>query len=160
MRSRISLMFAECSIVMLLVNGVLFLTPLSRFVAVRTVLVLSIAAMVGGFILLYRSNGYGSVLAAVALIAAGSGIAMPTITYSAASKAGRLGAAMGQLTAVGQPRPGDRLVRRRVDVRAAFCAHVPGWRALHVPCRVVAWIGIRGLPTALGAAERVDRQPP
>jgi hypothetical protein len=74
---RISLMFAECAIVMLLVNGVLFSTPLSRLVAVRTVPVLSIAAMVGRFILLYRSAGYGSVLAAVALIAAGSGIAMP-----------------------------------------------------------------------------------
>jgi hypothetical protein len=53
---QISFMFAECSIVMLLINGVLFLTPLLRFVAVRTVLVLSTAAMVGGFILLYGST--------------------------------------------------------------------------------------------------------
>lgn len=157
---RISLMFAECAIVMLLVNGILFLTPLWRLVAVRTVLVLSIAAMVGGFILLYRSTGYGSVLAAVALIAAGSGMAMPTITYSAARKAGRLGAAMGQLIAVG-------------SLGQAAGSFAGGWMFALLSARtflvgalfmflavVVAWIGIRGLPPAFGAVERVDRQPP
>lgn len=157
---RISLMFAECAIVMLLVNGILFLTPLWRLVAVRTVLVLSIAAMVGGFILLYRSTGYGSVLAAVALIAAGSGMAMPTITYSAAGKAGRLGAAMGQLIAIG-------------SLGQAAGSFAGGWMFALLSARtflvgalfmflavVVAWIGIRGLPPAFGAVERVDRQPP
>ena len=98
---RISVMFAECSIVMLLINGILFLTPLFRVVAIRTLLVLGILAMIGGFLLLYHSSGYVTVLAAVAFIAAGSGIAMPTIAYASASNAARLGAAMGQLTAAG-----------------------------------------------------------
>lgn len=152
---QISLMFAECSIVMLLINGVLFLTPLSRFVAVRTVLVLSIAAMVGGFILLYRSSAYGSVLAAVALIAAGSGIAMPTVTYTAASSAGRLGAAMGQLTAAG-------------SLGQAIGSFGGGWLfallsggtflvgALFMTLALLfAWIGIRGLPAMFGPGEGV-----
>jgi MFS family permease len=150
---RISLMFAECSIVMLLINGVLFLTPLSRFVALRTLLVLSIAAMVGGFILLYRSTAYGSVLAAVALIAAGSGIAMPTVTYSAASRAGRLGAAMGQLTAAG-------------SLGQAMGSFAGGWMFALLSARtflvgalfmflalLMAWIGVRGLPAMLGPGE-------
>ena len=157
---RISLMFAACAIVMLLVNGLLFLTPLSRLVALRTVLVLSIAAMVGGFILLYRSTGYGSMLAAVALLAAGSGIAMPTIAYSAASKAGRLGAAMGQLMAVG-------------SLGQAAGSLAGGWMFALLSARtflvgalfmflavVMAWIGTRGLPAVLGAAEGVDRPTP
>jgi len=156
---RISLMFAECSIVMLLINGVLFLTPLSRFVAVRTVLIVSIGAMVGGFILLYRSTGYGSVLAAVALIAAGSGIAMPTVTYSAASKAGRLGAAMGQLTAAG-------------SLGQAIGSFAGGWMFALLSARtflvgalfmtlalLLAWIGIRGLPAMLGPGEREALDP-
>lgn len=151
---QISFMFAECSIVMLLINGVLFLTPLSRFVAVRTVLVLSIAAMVGGFVLLYRSTGYASLLAAVALIAAGSGIAMPTITYSVASKAGRVGAAMGQLTASG-------------SLGQAAGSFAGGWMFALLSARtflggalfmalvlLLAWMRARGLPPMLGPAER------
>ena len=146
---RISLMFAECSIVMLLINGVLFLTPLSRFVTVRTVVVLGIGAMASGFILLWRSSAYGSVLAAVALIAAGSGIAMPTITYSVASNAGRLGAAMGQLAAAG-------------SLGQAIGSFAGGWVFALLSARtfliaslfmilalLLAWMGIRGLPAML-----------
>lgn len=156
---QISLMFAECSIVMLLINGILFFTPLSRFVEVRTVLLLSIAAMVGGFILLYRSAAYGSVLAAVALIAAGSGIAMPTVTYSVASNAGRLGTAMGQLTAAG-------------SLGQAIGSFGGGWMfarlsagtflvgaLLMTLALLLAWLGIRGLPARLRPGERAALDP-
>lgn len=147
---RISLMFAECSIVMLLINGVLFLTPLARLVAVRTVLMLSTGAMVGGFVVLYRSTEYVSVLAGVALIAAGSGIAMPTITYSAASRGERLGAAMGQLTAAG-------------SLGQAIGSLAGGWMFALLSARtflvgalfmmlafLLAWIGVRGLRAMFG----------
>jgi MFS family permease len=155
----ISLMFAECSIVMLLINAVLFLTPLARLVAVRTVLVLSVAAMAVGFILLYRSAAYGSLLAAVALIAAGSGIAMPTITYSVASRAGRLGAAMGQLTAAG-------------SLGQATGSFAGGWMFAQLSARtfligalfmtlalLLAWRGIRGFSARLGPPEREALSP-
>ena len=156
---RISLMFAECAIVMLLVNGVLFLTPLSRLVAVRTVLVLSIGAMVGGFILLYRSTGYESVLAAVALIAAGSGTAMPTITYSAARKAGRLGAAMGQLIAVGSlGQAAGSFAGGRIFAALSGRAFLVGavFMALAV---LLASMGIRDLPARLGPENRSVHDP-
>lgn len=156
---QISLMFAECSIVMLAINGVLFLTPLSRFVAVRTVLVLSIGAMVAGFVLLYVSAGYGSVLAAVALIAAGSGVAMPTVTYSAASRSGRLGTAMGQLTAAG-------------SLGQAIGSFAGGWMFALLSARtflagavfmtlalLLAWRGIRGLPAMLVPGEQLSLDP-
>jgi MFS family permease len=155
----ISLMFAECSIVMLLISAVLFLTPLARLVAVRTVLVLGVAAMAVGFILLYRSATYGPLLAAVALIAAGSGTAMPTITYSVASRAGRLGAAMGQLTAAG-------------SLGQAAGSFAGGWMFAQLSARtfligalfmtlalLLAWTGIRGFSARLGPAERSALDP-
>ena len=142
---QISLMFAECSVVMLLISGVLFLTPLWRSFTVRTVLVVSLGAMVGGFVLLDRSTGYGSVLVAVALVAAGSGMAMPTLTYSAASNAARLGSTMGQLTAAG-------------SLGQAIGSFAGGWMfalsaartflvgaVVMVVALVIAWIGARGL---------------
>lgn len=151
---RISIMFAECSIVMLLINGMLFLTPLSRSVGARTVLIFSIAAMVGGFILLYRSTGYFPILVAVAFIAAGSGIAMPVITSSAATKPGALGAAMGQLTAIG-------------SLGQAAGSLAGGWLFAQLSARtflfgalfmflavLMAWIGIRGSPARPEATER------
>jgi MFS family permease len=98
---QISLMFAECSIVMLVINGLLFLTPLSRWVRVRSVLIAGLATMIVGLVLLYRGGDYAWALAAVSLVAAGSGMAMPMITWSAASNMAPLGITMGQLTAVG-----------------------------------------------------------
>jgi MFS family permease len=152
---RISLMFAECSMVMLLVNGVLFLTPLWRFVSVRTVLMLSMGAMVGGFVLLYRSTSYESVLGAVPLIAAGSGMAMPTLAYSVASRAGRLGAAMGQLTAAGSL--GQALGSFAGGWLFAVLAagsFLIGALFMALALLLLAWIGIRGLPTMPESGEQ------
>lgn len=143
---RISLIFAECSLVMLAINGVLFLTPLARLVAVRTMIMLGIGTMIGGFALLYLWAGFGSLLAAVALIAAGSGLAMPLITYAVASTAGRLGAAMGQLIAAG-------------SLGQAIGSFAGGWMFALLSSRTflvgalfmmlamaLAWFGVRALP--------------
>jgi len=161
---RISLMFAECSIVMLFINGVLFLTPLWRFLTVRTALMLSMGAMVGGFVLLYRSTGYGFVLAAVALIAAGSGIAMPTIAYSVASRVGRLGAALGRLTAAGSL--GQAIGSfAGGSMFALFSAGTFLVMSLFMTLALLlAWMSIRGLPAMVGPGERgaldpVQRRP-
>lgn len=100
--ARISVMFAECSVVMLLINGILFLTPLSRAWPVRRGLLLSFAAMSIGYLLLYRGTGEAMSFAAVALIAGGSGIAMPVITWlGATGRTAQPGTAIGQLTAAG-----------------------------------------------------------
>jgi hypothetical protein len=159
---QISLMFAECSIVMLLINGVLFLTPLWRYIPLRVVLVVSVAAMVSGFVLLAGGVEYGSVLAAVALIAAGSGVAMPTITYTTANSVARVGAAMGQLTAAG-------------SLGQAIGSFAGGWAFALLSTRafligaafmtlalLFAWVGFQGLPAVpgSGAARVPDSTPP
>lgn len=98
---QLGVMFAECSLVMLLVNGVLLLTPLRRRLPVRGTLLVGLATMVGGFLLLLRGHDYAWVLVGVGIVAAGSGVAIPMITWSVASAAGPLGTTMGQLTAAG-----------------------------------------------------------
>lgn len=156
---RISLIFAECSVVMLLINGMWFLTPLVRLIAVRTVITFSIGTIIGGFVLLYVSTGFGVLLVAVALIAAGSGIAMPTITYAVASTADRLGAATGQLIAAG-------------SLGQAIGSFVGGWMfALHssrtflygalfmMSALLLGWLGLRGLPASLGPGARLATDP-
>jgi MFS family permease len=160
---QVSVMFAECSIGMLLINGLLFLTPFPRALPVRAVLVVSLAAMVTGFVLLDRSVEYAPVLAAVALIAAGSGVAMPVITWAAASHSARLGGVMGRVTAagslgqaVGSVAGGSLfalLSARTFLVGAAFM----------LLALFTAWSAIRGSPTVIGAGSSALRdrtQPP
>ena len=100
--ARISVMFAECSVVMLLINGILFLAPLSGAWPVRRGLLLSFAAMSIGYLLLYGATGDAISFAAVALIAGGAGVAMPVITWlGATGRIAQPGTAIGQLTAAG-----------------------------------------------------------
>ncbi len=98
---QLGVMFAECSLVMLLVNAILLLTPLKRWLRVRPTLLAGLAAMAAGFLLLLRSTDYAWSLAGVGVVAAGSGVAIPMITWAAASASGPLGTTMGQLTAAG-----------------------------------------------------------
>jgi MFS family permease len=156
---RVSLMFAECSVVMLLINGFLFLTPLSSRFPVRMLLAASLGAMSAGFVLLYWGTGYGQLLAAVALIAAGSGVAMPLITWSATTaKAPHLGARMGKLAAAG-------------SLGQAVGSIAGGWlfallsaqtflmgALLVVLSLATTWIGIRDLPEVPVSARHVGRQ--
>jgi predicted MFS family arabinose efflux permease len=98
---QLGVMFAECSLVMLLVNGILLLTPLRRLLRVRPALLAGLAAMAAGFLLLLRGTDYAWSLAGVGVVAAGSGLAIPMITWAVASATAPLGTTMGQLTAAG-----------------------------------------------------------
>lgn len=98
---QLGVMFAECSLVMLVVNGVLLLTPLRRRLRIRPMLLAGLAAMVVGLLLLQRGADYAWTLAGVGVVAAGSGVAIPMITWAVANAAAPLGAAMGRLTAAG-----------------------------------------------------------
>ena len=97
---RVALMFAECSVVMLVVNAALFLFPWSRHVPIRLVLAASLLAMATGFMLLYLTQSYGVVVFAIALIAGGAGIAMPLITWTA-GRGVRRDSTIGRLVAAG-----------------------------------------------------------
>ena len=96
----ISLMFAQCSLVMLGVNALLFFTGLLERAAGRGVMAAGLVLAIAGLALLaqHRSNAWMYV--GVSLTAAGTGLVLPTIAYLAAGASRRrLGTTMGGLAA-------------------------------------------------------------
>lgn len=96
----VALMFAECSLVMLAVNALLFFTGLLDRTDARKVLGAGLALAIAGLGLLSRYGPPAWLYVGVSLTAAGTGLVLPTISYMAAgSTRRRLGAAMGGLAA-------------------------------------------------------------
>lgn len=96
----VSLMFAECSLVMLGVNAVLFFTGLLERADSRRVLACGMTLGIAGLLMLARHGSEIWMYVGVSLTAAGTGIVLPTVAYLAAGSARRrLGTAMGGLAA-------------------------------------------------------------
>jgi MFS family permease len=96
----ISLMFAECSLVMLGVNALLFFTGLLERVAGRSVMAAGILLTITGLATLAQHRGDAWMYIGVSLTAAGTGLVLPTISYLAAGASRhRLGTTMGGLAA-------------------------------------------------------------
>lgn len=99
---QIAMMFAECSLVMLAVNAVLFLTGLLERISARTLMSAGlILAMIGLAVLaLPRADEWMYV--GIGFTSAGTGLVLPVIAYlAAASSQHKLGATMGGLAAAG-----------------------------------------------------------
>ena len=97
----VSVLFMECSLVMLAAQGVLmWAAPLrARF---PQVLVAAIAAYGAGLLWLAGADSFGAAVPAIGLIAAGSGVVLPLIAFLATlAIQARRGAALGALTAAG-----------------------------------------------------------
>ena len=96
----IALMFAECSLVMLGVNALLFFTSLLDKVSSRLVIAVGSLIGVSGLALLgfHQSNEW--MFIGVSLTSAGTGLVLPVISFLAAGASRRsLGATMGSLAA-------------------------------------------------------------
>jgi MFS family permease len=96
----IALMFAECSLVMLGVNALLFFTSLLNKVSSRLVIAAGSLIGVSGLALLgfHQSNEW--MFIGVSLTSAGTGLVLPVISFLAAGASRRsLGATMGSLAA-------------------------------------------------------------
>ncbi len=95
-----SIMFAECSLVMLAVNALLFLTSLLEKISARVLTGAGlILAMVGLGVLAVNGSDAWMYLG-VSLTSAGTGLVLPVIAYLAAGASPRkLGATMGGLAA-------------------------------------------------------------
>ncbi len=99
---QIAMMFAECSLVMLGVNAVLFLTGLLEKISARTLMGAGlILAMAGLAVLaLHRTDLWMYV--GIGFTSAGTGLVLPVIAYLAAGASQHsLGATMGGLAAAG-----------------------------------------------------------
>jgi MFS family permease len=96
----ISLMFAECSLVMLGVNALLFFTGLLERAAGRGVLAAGLVLAIAGLAMLAQHRSDAWMYIGVSFTAAGTGLVLPTISYLAAGASRRrLGATMGGLAA-------------------------------------------------------------
>jgi len=99
--AKVSLLFAECSLVMLTAQG--FLMWGSRFGERLTPLLsVSMVAYAAGLILLARAGSFGDASLAVGVIAATSGLVLALVNYLAMFGSGsRPGAGLGVLSAAG-----------------------------------------------------------
>jgi len=97
----VSMLFMECSLVMLAAQGLLmWAAPLRAWF--QQVLIAGIAVFGAGLLLLAGAGSLAAAVAAVGLIAAGSGFVLPLIGYLATFEIrARPGAALGALTAAG-----------------------------------------------------------
>jgi DHA1 family multidrug resistance protein-like MFS transporter len=97
----VSLLFVECSLMMLMVQGALMWAAPYR-AHFSKVLIASIAAYGAGLLWLAGTTSFSAAVSAVGLIAAGSGLALPLIGFLATLEIeARPGAALGRLTAAG-----------------------------------------------------------
>ena len=94
----ISLMFAECSLVMLGINALLFFTGMLERAADRGVLAVGLMVAIIGLAILAQHRSDGWMYVGVSLTAAGTGLVLPTLSFLAAGLSRqRLGATMGGL---------------------------------------------------------------
>jgi MFS family permease len=99
---QVALMFAECSLVMLAINALLFFTALLDKVSPRLVVAAgSLLGLAGLSVLALHQTNTGMYIG-VSLTSAGTGLVLPVIAFLAAGASHRsLGATMGGLAAAG-----------------------------------------------------------
>lgn len=96
---QIGMMFAECSLVMFLVQALVF-SPLVKPEVTRRFLTPGLALLAIGLLLVPLTTSYISMSVTVALVAASAGILSPIVTYWVSLRAGKTqGADLGQVTA-------------------------------------------------------------
>jgi MFS family permease len=96
----IAWMFAECSIAMLLVNGILFFTSLLERAAPRLLAGAGTMLAIAGLVVLGQHQSEGWMYVGIGMVAAGTGLVLPVVSYLAAGASPRtLGTTMGGLAA-------------------------------------------------------------
>jgi predicted MFS family arabinose efflux permease len=97
---QVAMMFAECSLVMLGVNALLFFTSLLEKASARTLVGIGLILATVGLALLARHRSNDSMYWGISLASAGTGLVLPVIAYlAAASSPQKLGTTMGGLAA-------------------------------------------------------------
>lgn len=99
---QVAMMFAECSLVMLAINALLFFTALLDKVSPRLVVAAGCLLGFAGLSVLALHQTNGGMYLGVSLTSAGTGLVLPVISFLAAGASHRtLGATMGGLAAAG-----------------------------------------------------------
>ena len=96
---QIAMMFSECSLVMFVVQAIVF-SPLVKPRATRWLVPPALAALTVGLFLVPRASNFALMLTVVGTVAASAGILSPILTYWISSMAGKAqGAELGKQTA-------------------------------------------------------------
>jgi MFS family permease len=96
---QIALMFTECSLVMFVVQALVF-SPWVKPEATRWLIAPAFAVLAAGLFLVPRASSFTLMLVVIGAVAASAGILSPILTYWISSKAGRAqGAELGKQTA-------------------------------------------------------------
>jgi MFS family permease len=99
---QVALMFAECSLVMLAINALLFFTALLDKVSLRLVIAAGSLLGLAGLVVLALHQTNTGMYIGVSLTSAGTGLVLPVISFLAAGASHRtLGVTMGGLAAAG-----------------------------------------------------------
>ncbi len=99
MQYQIALMFSECSLVMFVVQAVVF-SPWVKPEATRWLIAPAFAVLAAGLFLVPRASNFTLMLVVIGAVAASAGILSPILTYWISSKAGKAqGAELGKQTA-------------------------------------------------------------
>jgi predicted MFS family arabinose efflux permease len=97
---QIALMFTECSLVMFVVQAIVF-SPWVKPETTRWFIAPALAVLAAGLFLVPRASDYLLMLAVIGAVAASAGILSPILTYWISRKAGKAqGAELGKQTAV------------------------------------------------------------
>ena len=97
---QIAMMFAECSLVMLGVNALLFLTGLLEKISARTLMSAGLILSMAGLTILAVHSADAWLYVGIGLTSAGTGLVLPVIAFLAAGASQHtLGATMGGLAA-------------------------------------------------------------
>ena len=96
---QIALMFTECSLVMFVVQAIVF-SPWVKPETTRWFIAPALAVLAAGLFLVPRASDFTLMLAVIGAVAASAGILSPILTYWISSKAGKTqGAVLGKQTA-------------------------------------------------------------
>ena len=96
---QIALMFTECSLVMFVVQAIVF-SPWIKPETTRWFIAPTLAVLAAGLFLVPRASNFTLMLVVIGAVAASAGILSPILTYWISSKAGRAqGAELGKQTA-------------------------------------------------------------
>ena len=99
---QVATMFAVCSLVMLIVNAVLFLTGLLQKVSSRLLIGAGLVVAMAGLAVMAWHTAEAFLYIGISLTSAGTGLVLPVIAYLAAGVSSqKLGASMGALAAAG-----------------------------------------------------------
>ncbi len=97
---QVAMMFAQCSLVMLVVNALLFLTGLLDKIASRTLIAAGLLLAMSGLAVMAWHSAQAWLYLGISLTSAGTGLVLPVVAYLAAGVSSqKLGTTMGALTA-------------------------------------------------------------